>query len=429
MIIIRFMKKILFIPLLISLMLFSCKSRDNVSNYSNPHLEDFYFDKHEKIEGIENIKFTVDTFACIIYNEDSASYNCDFSRVLPVPDSYESLSSISINGKSWSYTDTIDMTSPITITTVGGNKKRTATYTVTLNKHSVEPDSIVWSKSQINENNITSIKSSSYNDDVYLFVSNSSGETRIYKSNGSTNFMQVYTANIELNFYKSVINNEKCYVTANDNKSLYYLDLSNITSGFTNIDLPENSEIIDLWGIINDKLFATIKSEAPHYMSYNGASWAEEKCNMLDELTTLGSAKINSNNTLFVISGSLNNKLTNNVLSTQDGNYWINTINQADTLLYEPVKNACVADYYNYFYLCGGETKDGKIANSYYSRNDGYSWTPLKSCQRPTNGFSAKENIASCTLKDYIYIFNCSKTSSIEVWRGRINKADFIIKK
>ena len=424
------MKKLFFIPLLISLMLFSCKNRDNVSSYSNPHLEDFYFDEHEKIEGIENIKFTVDTFACIIYNEDSASFNCDFSRVLPVPDSYESLSSISINGKSWSYTDTIDMTSPITITTVGGNKKRTATYTVTLNKHSVEPDSIIWVKSQINENNISSIKSSSYNESVYLLLSNNTGEAKIYSSNASTNFSQIYSAgNLNINFYKSVVYNEKCYATSNDNKSLYYLDLSNIASGFSTVELPENSEIIDLWGIINDKLFVTIKSDAIRYMSFNGTSWTEEKCNMINELTAIGSAKINCNDVLFVISGSLNNQLTNNVLSTQDGNYWINTINQADTLLYEPVKNACVADYYNYFYLCGGQTKEGKIANSYFSKNDGYSWAPLKSCQKPTSGFTAKENIASCTLKDYIYIFNCSNTSNIEVLRGRINKADFIIKK
>lgn len=424
------MKKLFLIPLLFAIILFSCKKRDNISNYSNPHIEDFYFDEHDKIEGIENIKFTIDTIACVIYNEDSASYNCDFSRVLPVPDSYESLSSISINGKSWSYLDTIDMTSPITITTVGGNKKRTATYTVTLNKHSVEPDSIVWTKSQINEKNITSIKTCSYNDNLYLFLSNNLGETKIYNSNTNTIFTQVYnTSNLELNFYKSIINNEKCFVTSTDNKSLFYIDLSNITSGFSKIEIPENSEIIDLWGVINEKLFATIKSDIPHYMSYNGTLWTEEQCNMLEELTTLGSAKINCNNVLFVISGSINNKLTNNVLSTQDGNYWINTINQSDTLLYEPVKNACVADYYNYFYLCGGITKNGEIANSYFSKNDGYSWSPLKSFQRPSNGFTAKENIASCSIKDYIYIFNCNNTSEVEVWKGKINRSDFIIKK
>lgn len=422
------MKKLLSITLLLSIILSAC-TEDNTSNYSNPHIEDFYFDRHEKIDGIENLKFTVDTIAGLIYNEDSASYNCDFSRVLPIPDSYESLSSISINDNSWNYTDTIDMNNPIKLSTVGGNKKRKASYIVTINKHTVEPDSIVWKQNIIKENNITSIKASDYNDNIYLFFCNSSGESKIYNSTTGNDFALVYSqANLNLNFYKSAIYNEKCYVVTADNKSVYYLDLSNITSGFSLIELPENTEVIDLWGIINNKLFATIISEQPEYVSYNGTSWVSEVCNMTNELTTVGSAKVNCNNTLFVISGKLNNQLTNNVLATQDGNYWINTINQSNTLKYEPVINASASDYYDYFYLCGGKTKNGNFASSYYSKNDGYTWQPLKSYQRPTSEYSSKENIASCTLKDYILIFNCSNTSNIEVWRGKINKADFIKK-
>ena len=422
------MKKILFIPLLLCIILSACVE-DNTSNYSNPHIENFYFEKHEKIEGIENIIFTIDTIAGIIYNEDSASYNCDFSRVLPIPDAYETLSSISINDKSWTYTDTIDMNNPIKLSTVGGNKKRKASYIVTINKHTMEPDSIVWSQSTINENNIKSIKSSSFNNQVYLFFSKNNGESKIYSSNNGKDFTQIFNqANLNLNFYKSIVQNEKCFVANESNNLLYYIDLTNTSAGFTPISLPENTEIIDLWGIISGKLFATLKSDSPLYMSYDGNTWAEENCNMLEELTTLGSAKISSNNTLFVISGSINNTLTNNVLSTQDGNYWINTINQSDTLLYEPVENASVIDYYDYFYLNGGKTKNGSIAKSYYSRNDGYSWQTLKSYQKPTSGYSPKENITSCVLDSYVYIFNCSNTSNIEVWKGKVNKADFIKK-
>ncbi len=420
------MKKLLYISLLFALILSSCK-KDNLKNYSNPHITSFYFNKHEKIEGIEKIKFTVDTTACIIYNKDSASFNCDFSRVLPVVSTYETLSSISINGYGWNRVDSIDMRAPITISTVGGNKKRSATYTVILNKHKVEPDSIIWSKTSINENNITSIKSSTYNNVIYLFFTNNSGETKIYSSNTGNNFSLIYNiSDLNLNFNKSTIKNEKCLVASGDNKSLYYIDLTNITSGFSPIELPESSEIIDLWGIINNKLFATIKSDSPKYMSYDDTSWVEEKCNMLDELTTIGSAKLCNDNSLFVISGSINDNLTNNVLATQDGNYWINTINQADTLLYEPVNNACVVDYYDYFYLLGGTKKDGTTPNCYYSKNDGYSWNQLKSYQRPAKDFTAKVNMTACALNDYIYMFNCNSSSNIEIWRGRINKADFI---
>ena len=37
--------------------------------------------------------------------------------------------------------------------------------------------------------------------------------------------------------------------------------------------------------------------------------------------------------------------------------------------------------------------------------------------------------MSASSLNDYIYIFNSNTDSNIEVWRGRINKADFIIKK
>jgi hypothetical protein len=422
------MKKLLFIPILFVLILSACK-KDNLKNNTNPHIEHFYFNEHNKIKGIETIKFTVDTIAGLIYNEDSASFNCNFSRVLPVPDVYETLSSISINGNVWNYMDTINMNSPITINTVSGNKKRSATYKVRINKHTVEPDSIVWTKSLINESNITSINSGSYNGNVYLFFTNSNGETKIYSSNTSGNFTQIHSqTDLSLNFYKAIIKNEKSFVSSLDNQSLYFFDLSNIASGFSTISLPENSEIIDIWGILNNKLYATIKSDALKYMSFDGTAWAEESCNMLDELSTIGSAKISSDNSLFVISGSINDNLTNNVLATQDGNYWINTINQADTLLYEPVKNACVVDYYDYFYLFGGINKDGATPTCYYSKNDGYSWSTLKSYQRPSNDFTAKENMAACALNDYIFMFNCNSASNIEIWKGRINKADFIRK-
>lgn len=420
---------LLFLPILLCLSISSC-TEDNTSSYTNPHIEEFYFNEHKRISGIEDVKFTIDTVACLIYNEDSISYGCDLSRLLPVPVSYESLNSIKVNDESWNYKDSIDMSSPIIISTVAGNKKRTATYTVTLNQHKIEPDSIIWQESYINEYNITSINSCEYNKQIYVFINNDKSETKIYNSNTSDNFTLVHSStDLDINFYKSIIHNGKCFATSSDNKSLYYLDLSNITSGFKLIELPENSEIIDLWGILSEKLFATLRSDSPKYMSFDGTEWKEEICNRLDELTTLGSAKINNSNTLFIISGSLNGNLTNNVLATQDGNYWINTINESDTLLYEPVENACVVDYYNYFYLCGGKNKEGKIATSYFSKNDGYSWSPLKSFQRPTNGYSSKENMSACSINDYIYIFNCSNTSRLEVWRGRINRADFIIKK
>ncbi len=424
------MKKILFFITLLSIFSFtSCLNDENIAENTNPYIERFYFNEHDKISGIENITFIIDSIAGLIYNEDSASINCDFSKVVPVVDTYETLKSISINEKQWNYTDTIDMNNPITISTVSGNKKNKASYIVTINKHTVEPDSIIWSKTLINENNITSIKADSYKDNFYLLFSNNLGETKIYSSNNGINFTLLYNqVGFSLNFYKSIFHNEKCYVTSIDNKSLFYIDLSNISSGFTSITLPENSEIIDMWGVINDKLFATLYSDAPQYMSYNGTSWAEERCNMLNELTTIGSAKIHSNNSLFVISGSINENLTNNVLATQDGNYWINTINQSDTLQYEPVKNACVVDYYDYFYILGGTNNNGKTPTSFYSKNDGYSWNPLKSYQRPTKDFSPKENMAACELNNYIYIFNCSNTSNIEVWKGKINKVDFIIK-
>lgn len=423
-------KFLLFIPLLVSIAFSSCNNTESVKNNTNPHLERFYFNEHDKISGIEDVIFTVDTIAGLIYNEDSVSLNCDFSKVVPVPDVYESLSSISINDKVWNFMDSINMNDPITIHTVAGNKKRTATYIVTINKHTVEPDSIIWKGSYLNEYNISSINAFSLNELIYVFFTTSNSETKIYTSrNGDTFTLTNSFLDLSLNFNKSIIYNEKCFVSSLDNKSLFYLDLADITAGFKQIELPKNSEIVDLWGVLNAKLYCTLQFDAPHYMSYNGTEWTEEACNMLNELTALGTAKINNKNTLYIISGSLNGELTNNVLATQDGNYWINTINQADTLLYKPVKNACIVDYYNYFYLIGGTDSNGETPTSYYSKNDGYSWDALKSYQRPTNGFSAKENMAACESNDYIYIFNCSKTSRLEIWKGRINRADFIIKK
>ena len=395
------MKKfLLFIPLLC--MFSSCLDNTNTKENTNPHIERFYFNEHDKISGIGNIVFIVDTIAGEIYNEDSVAMNCDFSRVVPVADVYETLKSISINDKSWNYTDTIDMNNPIKISTVSGNKKNKASYIVTINKHTVEPDSIIWTQSYINESNISSLNSFTFNEKVYVVLSNTNSEAKIYSSEDGKTFTQIYSeAETSVNLDKSIIYNGKCFAASADNKSLFYIDLSNTTIGFIQIALPENAEIIDIWGVLNNKLYCTLQTTMPIYMSFNGTEWAEENCNMLHELTSAGTAKINNNNTLYIISGRLEGSLTNNVLATQDGNYWINTINQADTLQYEPVENACVIDYYNYFYLIGGTNAEGKTPQSYYSRNDGYSWEALKSYQKPTNNFTAKENISACQYNDY----------------------------
>ena len=76
-------KLLLFIPLLILTTFSSCLDTKGAKDNTNPHIERFYFNEHKNISGIENVTFIVDTIAGLIYNEDSVSLNCDFSKVVP----------------------------------------------------------------------------------------------------------------------------------------------------------------------------------------------------------------------------------------------------------------------------------------------------------------------------------------------------------
>ena len=87
----------------------------------------------------------VDTTNLIIFNTDSVAYDSNISQIVPVIVGYGSFSGITVNSITWNQTDSLDFRNPVSITVTAADKN-IHTYNVVVNKHKVNPDSIVWTK-------------------------------------------------------------------------------------------------------------------------------------------------------------------------------------------------------------------------------------------------------------------------------------------
>ena len=78
--------------------------------------------------------------------QDSVSYGAKVTKLIPTVTFYKGASKILVNGVEWNSTDSLDFSSPLTMTFVAKDGKTSADYEVRLNKHTVNPDQIIWTK-------------------------------------------------------------------------------------------------------------------------------------------------------------------------------------------------------------------------------------------------------------------------------------------
>ena len=126
----------------ISSFFISCLDSD-VTYSNNPHVATFSIQSDTLVPGIENTVFTVDTLSKKIYNADSVTYGAKVTKLVPTITFCKGASKILVNGVEWNSTDSLDFSSPLTMTFVATDGKTSVDYEVRLNKHTVNPDQII----------------------------------------------------------------------------------------------------------------------------------------------------------------------------------------------------------------------------------------------------------------------------------------------
>lgn len=208
-----------------------------------------------------DVPFTIDQINRRIYNKDSLPKEVDITRVV-TSISADNAVYYEKNGKDtiWSSADSLDFTNNITLKVMAYSKIQNnfvfgEPYTVTLNVHKLNPDSLVWkhfgNKKFENNSILTEQKAIYNNEEIYVFGKTANGEFKVNKAsvtrgNITSDWEEVAINTTDVNIYSATALNGKIYYIAND--ELYTLEnqgtkVGNLT-GLTNILCVSNNYLM-----------------------------------------------------------------------------------------------------------------------------------------------------------------------------------------
>lgn len=421
------MKKILsFTILLITFV--SCISEDVVLQDS-PHIKKFAFGSHTAVPGIEKIAFTVDTVQCIIYNEDSIAYGADLKKMMPYITYTGSPKKIQVNGTDWNKTDSIDFSRPVKYYIQSQNKKNEATYTITLRQHQVNPDQLFWSeqKSLSLPYPTTQIRCISTQQALWMFTAPTAPHNLglIYQLNSQNNWTQMGEFETSLLTNSIDVFQQQIYAISADSTTLLRLNQTT----WEEVASFSSGKMADILGSIQQKMYIRYLSQGQSWLaSYDGTTLQPETQAVLPPHFGMdGYSKLTANNTLYLIGGMHQNQETNHVISSDNGLYWTDILNQSGSYTFTPRCQASTAYYGKFIFAIGGTYKQKPVLQHYLSNNGGYSWSELAAFQQLPDNYRYTIGTQATSFNNNLWLIGLTEDGHrITVWKGRINKIDFI---
>lgn len=422
------------LAIIISTLFSACLTEPSTSEMA--HIQSFYFNKNDAAPDISNIAFTVDTTNLIIYNIDSVAYNSDISKIVPVVVGYGSISGITVNEISWNQKDSLDFSKDVSISITAADKKTSHTYNVVVNKHKLNPDSIVWTKTIEAIAQIENIKAAQafYIENKLFYAIQSENHSDIYLADTESNWTSYISSPIEFKVRSITVRENDIVMLTNDGDKMYSWNPT--TKEFEQLSAsPDGHQIKDLIGYINNTIWAiSIMNDINTILNYNNNEWSEisDPSIELSEFPVEASTKMQWNNRMPYLLGGINSSglLQNCVFSSDNGNYWTNLIKSPD-YGFGKRKNAAAIYIDNKIFIFGGNDGDKIIKTTYVSQDNGFSWQNALEYQNLPNTYTEREGLSAIVDKqNYIWLIGGrDKNGSFctDVWKGRINKFDFIL--
>lgn len=408
-------------------LLTSCLQNDVVLK-SSPHIKTFKFNSHTEVPSIERTVFTVDTINCLIYNEDSVTYGCNLTKLMPTLTYTGTPQKIKVNDVEWDGSDSIDFTNAVSMYILSQNKQNEATYTISVNQHTVNPDEIIWKNPITLTGNASSFKVVATDQTIYTFVYEPIADEytyTVYSLNGNS-WTQVASFTSEYSITSLATFQDKIYATEQTGLTLLEWELDKWES----VANLSEGKMTTLLGSINQALWIASQNNegATSLLFYNAEQIStSNKVALPNQFALNGATSLQTPYGLYLIGGEQDGVAQNCIVSTDNGYYWTNILNQSGKYSILPCYNAICAYYNHRLYVIGGLNSHQVVANNYYSDNNGYSWTEMPSYQQLPAAFTYKDGACAAVCNDNIYIFN-AQNHALQVWEGRIRKVDFIRK-
>lgn len=406
-----------------------------------------------------NYPFTIDQINRIITNKDSLPVGTHIDKVI-TSITYDAgmlgyTPKGSDNDTIWTSTDSIDFTEPVEFKVYAYSGVEGKPYTITINVHQQEPDTISWKKFDNNPfsaGNLSEQKAVYANGKVYVFGKKDDSNTTIEYSDVSTDKPDSWTPlggtlPSNINTYSATVWAGNIYFLAN--KQLYKLDVSHNT-----VEPQVGTETFDMLIGGNDmknELYA-VTDGVPQ--TYKDGTWTPEADeDESQQSSTLFPTETKKPFFTTTIPTSYNSDITNTIaLCNNPGT----TANDTTALVFNRMssdnkwetrmqnlplpnlKNVTMIYYDGKLYAFGGESVKPEVkpfSQFYCSTDNGLCWRPVTECM----AFPAEFSTLYTTHHGN---YSCAVTPKLEsetsrgnfiwiVWedgsicRGRINRLGF----
>ena len=463
------MGKIKFCGLLIGGLLFlmsSCldgSDDDGIDDWrlSNAQISSFSLE-NDSIAGLSAVRFTIDQLNGKIFNKDSMPYGTALDRKLLCYLGWDSgnlgvarvlfVSQATGDSVWWTANDSIDFSAPVKIIVDSHDGISTKTYEAKLNVHQVDPDTMVWHKSNlIYGKTFEDMKVLSCGDSYYMYVEENDAY-RLYITDKSDvlNWKEVSLSGFPDKAILSQITDfEGDLFMISESGELYCSTAEQNSleeqswSRFGNVSLkallgyiPEN-KITGRSSVLSGIMEASIPvlsgvegSNSLYFVSIdkNQSLSVGSRVPETFPLSGFGSLNYESMYTprLVIASGrDSKDNLSDNIWSTLDALSWALLSNMSFT----PREGAALSYYDNCFFVVGGIDASGAALNDiYYSKDHGLNW--LDTGYVMAEEYTAR-GFASVVVdkNNYMMLFGgkAGKDNNVlnELWRGRINRLGF----
>jgi hypothetical protein len=422
---------------------------------------------HDSIPILAKTIFSINNETGEIYNHDSLPYLTDSLLYLKrdtnnVKVTYTSGSGISnlmtlANGKDsvWVKTnDSIDISGALKDNFhfwvfAPSDQKIKKEYTLKINIHQVDPDSIQYTQVIPTDFPSSSIKTVRLKETYYTFTKDENGNTILYQSPDMTNWTRMRLGNFPADLNITTIQSSENYLYAytETDKEIYY---SENAGSWEKPTIESNYSVVSILGYLNPGLvqkgglalivkggegstvFAFIENLADlkvsHQLQYGNPvpadfpvadfSVVNNQSPVFNKITLVGK-----------IPQGDEEKGKIPVWTTEDGIHWVELSSDHKGNL-PSIEAGSAFLYNNEIWFIGGYSKADKKyeENIYYSRDGGLVWKSKEAKAQAPAGFMLRKNasVVTDTQGIYFYIVGGENQSPLtDIWKGVLNSQTF----
>ncbi|MGL4992809.1 MAG: DUF6242 domain-containing protein [Bacteroidales bacterium] len=428
-------KLIPLIVLFIGIITTNCTNNDSTTTdytISDAQIKSFKLVNNDSIlSDLDEVKFSINQQSGNIYNQDSLPFGTILKEKLLTEITFNGAHEakvITIDNDTSIYTtsDSIDFNSPIKMIVTAHDKKTTKEYTIRVNIHQVDPDSMVW---QNNTNEIQptykDLRSVLVDNNIYCIAKNDKGINSIFKipANIDSQWEDLGETNIpgiisQLNYYNgnyyAISVNEGLFKSNNGvDWELLNPDVESIL-GTINKEFVYVTNNNEERSVVTTKDFATYKSKKinSEFPSYGFAT--AQYTNGVERLIILGGKKLNSETTnavyhIYIDKDEIN---ISGDIHSKNGSW--------------KAREGLIAKYYDQtLYLFSGNNGNNYYDDIYTSINGGINWK-LSTSKSIIPDSYGKRSYANIHLDDNNALWlvggKNNTTSYNDIWKVQINK-------